>query len=1191
MPRISSPRPLDLTKPFVTSTQGFGAQPIDVSEKLVTWYRDVRGDFVPDLSGNGNTGRARGHRRVSSEFEPVTTSDDTPEFKSIEHSIKSFGFSLGSDTFTISHITSVGTDGIPVAYDDHSFTDGSRDIPFSISFWLKLDAASGTQYIIGKASLSQSEWSIFLVASGIYVELSTGTSSHRVRAFKNSVLEASTWYHVAVTYDGSESVSGIKIYIDGDAQDGLGSSSLGTFEGMVKSSVPICLGTIFSNAEAGTVSTNDLNGLLHSVAIWKDRELTSTEIASLYSAYVHGPGGPAKSGFISRSPRLHLRELDDLPGSYPTVRRTGDPTRTGALASSFNDETSIMFSESGSVVFPSMLPKGSSFASQAVDIVGQESDVSASLPIRSFQQPNHLHYSPTEGVGPFNEGRTMSATDFFLSGTDPDILPGFTSPVRSKIKIEIDITPSNSVTLGRNVERRNTAEYQPTSPDNTGFYYYNFVSRDWEQIGATDPATGDSIYFDYAVSDLAGEASASFPNQFSFSNITAMAESASLGDIRRQLGYANIGTPTIAMGAPQLTKYHATSSQQLRMSDYILSPFLLEKISVYFDDVNAQRINGCYESHSTSFVSDVLKLKSGSIRDIDNYVFFLYRQSRSNELRDSIADVSGSTRYLVASGSMTFWNSASLSGSSLLHGPAFDYEFGMTANNSYAVGSFTGSISLNLNPAVASAQIIGISRLPDADGIGTKYARNAWPGGTSLANYQLRESVFGVQPYITASDIRAISTENAVIDPRPIRKIGGESSIISDIVESDFSSQNSSGVPQSNVSPYLLFPQDELVFGLEAGIGQPPGAWKSSAITGSFLRINSSVCRVILHGSSIKDGVEYPPSLNQNLSSNSVHEIIGAEPQLDQFQIEPISSYHGSYLDEIVTGSMATPIMGGVFFQTTDQDNSRRVISRVSQGQAGTTGSLQRFVKMSDRVERTYDSCLPDIFTFVSQSNIGLTGSDAKIGQGVFSDGLQEYLKFLPRQFPFTDDPTRFFDPEGELTLLRSDTTSGDDQVFAYRTLADAAAADPDDVSDARMRDLVFRVGWKITNRRSSLSPLPLAHRLQNAQDATLSERPFNSGTFRYGISNVDAEFTSSRWRYDRYGQFRDMLEPRQCVATSAGTRPIRIRFVSGSSLITDPTDTHSQNISVFATSSMPYFDDDIARNRSDNPDESLLAI
>ena len=177
----------------------------------------------------------------------------------------------------------------------------------------------------------------------------------------------------------------------------------------------------------------------------------------------------------------------------------------------------------------------------------------------------------------------------------------------------------------------------------------------------------------------------------------------------------------------------------------------------------------------------------------------------------------------------------------------------------------------------------------------------------------------------SSDGIPQVSSKFGKIDPRATRKFGGETA-----GTSDYSAgiAISTATPQSNVSPYLLFPEDEIVFGLEAGVA--PAAYSSnfSHITGSFLRITDKPCKVTLYGSMIKYGVEHLPSLNQDLSSNSIHEIIGAEPVLDQFQIEPRSSYYGSYLDDIVTGSMATLNPDGTTFTVYDQDNSRRVIGR-----------------------------------------------------------------------------------------------------------------------------------------------------------------------------------------------------------------------------------------------------------------------
>jgi hypothetical protein len=138
---------------------------------------------------------------------------------------------------------------------------------------------------------------------------------------------------------------------------------------------------------------------------------------------------------------------------------------------------------------------------------------------------------------------------------------------------------------------------------------------------------------------------------------------------------------------------------------------------------------------------------------------------------------------------------------------------------------------------------------------------------------------------------------------------------------------------QGTTSPYLLTPEDELIFGIDAGICSLPflrGEGNLSHLTGSHFVIPSKNCKVTFFGSLVKNGAESSINLNQDLSSDSIHEIIGAEPVLDQFQIEPRSSYYGSYLDEIVTGSMAIMNPDGITFTIYDQDNSRRVIGRTS---------------------------------------------------------------------------------------------------------------------------------------------------------------------------------------------------------------------------------------------------------------------
>jgi hypothetical protein len=871
------------------------------------------------------------------------------------------------------------------------------------------------------------------------------------------------------------------------------------------------------------------------------------------------------SGFVLRSPRLLLREKDDNLGSYPTIMREGDLNRPGDGLTSFYDNSTIIFSDQQSPFFPSMLPRGSTFRDQAVDIIGEESDIQVNLPIRSFQAPTHLKYSNESSLSPFNENRVTPATSFYLSGTDPDVLPDFMSPIRSKMAIEIDITPQSDAQVMKNVDRRTVSEGEASIGDKTGFLYYNFDRKEWEQLGLQDPATGDPLYYDFAYSTTGR--SGTFPYQFSYTVNSSFATTESL----EVLGYSKIGSPSIVMGAPSETKYHATSSQALKLSNYIHSPFMLERVRVEFEEINAQRINGGTPPYNDVAPYNII-FQSGSSRDIDNYMFFIYRQNRVGEEVDSIQDVSSSNRHLIASASMTFWNSASLLRPELLHSPAFSYEFGLPYNDSYAVGDFTGSVNLEFIPAVCGPQFLGPSLIQRPNKIATLVA-NVWQGSTSNQNYQFQGETYA-RATSPDDDIGTIASKYAKLDHRATRKFGGESSDPTFYKPSAGNIKVSLDTPQSNISPYLLMPGDELVFGIEAGVAPGYYAGNFSHITGSFFRIKNKRCKVTLFGSSVKDGSENLFELNQNLTSDSIHETIGAERVHDQFQIEPISSYHGTFLDEIVTGSMAI-LKKDQTFTIYDQDNSRRVIARVTDGQAGTTGSLQRFFNMADRKERIYDSCLPDTANFLSGA-VNVTGDnefrDGMIFIVPYDSDAFEANTFYPSQFPYQGNPKRY--------------RKNKDSVLVNVT-PNIVAYEPETSPFPSTDDIVFRVGWKGEYQTTNY-----AHRHASNLSSRRSQRPFSKGrAFRYGISSTKPQFTSTCWKTDHYGFFRDMLEQRRDTALFEGIPPIKIRFISGSQIINNPALTRSQNLSNFATSSLPYFDDGIARNRSDNPDLAYWVV
>lgn len=118
---------------------------------------------------------------------------------------------------------------------------------------------------------------------------------------------------------------------------------------------------------------------------------------------------------------------------------------------------------------------------------------------------------------------------------------------------------------------------------------------------------------------------------------------------------------------------------------------------------------------------------------------------------------------------------------------------------------------------------------------------------------------------------------------------------------------------------------------------------------------------------------------------------------------------------------------------------------------------------------------------------------------------------------------------------------------------------------------------------RAELSGLSNGIIKHRAEFGLLSyDGPLRRGTYRYGISNITQESTTSVFNSSHFGHTRDTLEQRKDTTFVGVNPPVACSFFSGSQRV-DPTITNSQNLSSFATSSLPYFDDGIARNRDDD--------
>ena len=158
--------------------------------------------------------------------------------------------------------------------DDFSFTDGTNDLPFSISFRVKFNDTSN-QWLISKRDNARSdEWQIaYYSGELIFWLFSQGSRHNSIGRGLNFTPEIGRYYHFICTYDGGGSASGMQFYID-TVSLGWDQNS-GVYIGMENGGAPILIGKASFNSHL------NLNGSLDNLKIY-NRALTQQEVKRDY---------------------------------------------------------------------------------------------------------------------------------------------------------------------------------------------------------------------------------------------------------------------------------------------------------------------------------------------------------------------------------------------------------------------------------------------------------------------------------------------------------------------------------------------------------------------------------------------------------------------------------------------------------------------------------------------------------------------------------------------------------------------------------------------------------------------------------------------------------------------------------------------------------------------------------------------
>lgn len=731
--------------------------------------------------------------------------------------------------------------------------------------------------------------------------------------------------------------------------------------------------------------------------------------------------GPTKgyttgSGIISNPVRILLQEKDSHTGSYPTIARTGDPDFTGVYPSFYDDTNTINFVGHNQTVYPTAVPATSRWVSGGIATPNILQGLTTVGSASKGVADSHVSFTPGQNLSPFNESRIYVDNDsaFYQTGTDASILPGFDQKLGSKSSVVIEL-PYDDTTSSR------VLQDDPGIETNSRMAYFSFTTRQWEYVGLKTLNAGGSNQ------ELLEKTSRGF------------SPSIDVGPFGNQ--YA---LPISNYGFPIHPKFHAKEEFLYCMSASISSPFLVEKI-VYEGFVGNNEINSGGSARGAIHSFFALRQFKGKLQNFamtaNNTAYTItasvpsYLLITSSDLNETYIDT---LREIVSYANVGFISPDPSDSAPIKNAYSSSCDF-LIDNETAGFPSYRtcSKIRVEFVPKSCFKHEAALGEIGDATGLFFMGGRGFGLDGSGrpfLSPIPVGPSFLGTATDATYTVPSAIVSGTAYVD-----------------------------------SPYLLLPNDKLLFG-----------WNScySGLAGSDGAISPSLTlksgKVTFFGSFLQNNQSISPETNQPLTSDAIHEDLHYDsPVFDQFDVESYSAFYSSYVDLIITGSMLATPLGDPLAA-----NVRKVCGSIVAGQAGTTGSLQRFVQLTSETDKFFDSVLSNF-----------TGSD------------------------------------GSKPLLANSS---------------------------------------------------------------------------YGLADGRNKFSNTIARRDRVGQFRDVFQQSTNTCYNVDTaveRPIQIRFMSrpdrsgtGRLPVADPTQTHSQNLSNFATSSLPYFDGDV-RDRTDNPDITLTSV
>lgn len=779
----------------------------------------------------------------------------------------------------------------------------------------------------------------------------------------------------------------------------------------------------------------------------------------------------------------------------------------------------------------------------------------------------------SENITPFNESfrpdQNRENSFFEIGSKESDTSLGFSSRLSSKTQIKFSFNVDNLAIM---------------NAQTASIMYYNKNTKEFDLAGGSEALTAPNapnnignlgrdarLFNALGFPIISGTAGAlNKPSPYHGTSIIA-------NNIDSVLSFQQQGTVTLNRN------FKATKNQLIPLFDIISSPFLLEKAVI---ELNVSSSNGWFNDITLPQI-----VVGGS--DLGGPCVTV---SLMNQVADGKRELILSSTIIPVGDTGSF----AFKGASSLTAPA---GFGSFATPG-AVVEATGiqRVFLKAKAAISNGILITANNAESNIGEVSSFGRSLNPQEPS------GRSFFGKE-----FNSPKVSLNNTNYDPSILEGVsaGSRSNIYQYTAE--------------QVSPYILDPKDNLVLSVSkhrpvlSNVSNP-----ALGVTGSHeFGIAPGPINITLYGSLVKEEKEYHDTLNQGLTSNVVHEIIGVEPVLDQYDVQSRFDLRGTYIDEFFTGSIFEPNI--------EKRRKRRTFIAGSPSSFVDTLPLYtedisfnisrpgfiKSIQLTSENERYFDTLMPriDQMFLIEDKDIWGTTFGNFYPLGKLTDDYDDVFNSFDSWdfiFPFESkysNVTRTVSP-----LKNSISTTGSFNVTDKSLIVRPYSIGNQSIIPV---DIWFIAGFEvgtdaIIGGSGQLSPLKEnaftknAFGIGNAQNgepiltSRLLQSPiavsFDSEVrgFKYGLLNASEEVKKYYFRRDRFGHFRDMVEQSKDSKlflksdSSIYPSPIKVRFIGSDGKFTNGEETFSNNVSLEATSSLPYFDG-LGRSRGDLPDINIV--